>query len=110
MPEMSRTNCINCGAAKEVSDLQCPFCGTKYVDLTTIDMITPGTGKIYVQIMNRKGKPVTAKAYVTKMGLEYRETSYDYHRDANGRLMRSRPMMHVNGNIEFALYEGVDEG
>lgn len=34
---MSKTNCINCGAAKEESEIKCPFCGTVYLDMTTID-------------------------------------------------------------------------
>ena len=34
---MSKTNCINCGAAKDVDDIKCPFCGTTYLDLTAID-------------------------------------------------------------------------
>lgn len=34
---MSKTNCINCGAAKDTSEIKCPFCGTTYLDLTTID-------------------------------------------------------------------------
>jgi len=35
---MSMTNCVNCGAAKEVSASVCPFCGTSYFDLTDIDL------------------------------------------------------------------------
>ena len=34
---MSRTNCVNCGAAKDTSEIKCPFCGTTYLDLTAID-------------------------------------------------------------------------
>lgn len=34
---MSKTNCINCGAAKDTDEIKCPFCGTTYVDLTAID-------------------------------------------------------------------------
>ena len=34
---MSKTNCINCGAAKDIDDIKCPFCGTTYLDLTAID-------------------------------------------------------------------------
>lgn len=34
---MSKTNCINCGAAKDIDAIKCPFCGTTYVDLTAID-------------------------------------------------------------------------
>ena len=34
---MSKTNCVNCGAAKEINEIKCPFCGTTYLDLTAID-------------------------------------------------------------------------
>ena len=34
---MSKTNCINCGAAKDTDDIKCPFCGTTYLDFTAID-------------------------------------------------------------------------
>lgn len=34
---MSKTNCINCGAAKDTEEIKCPFCGTTYLDLTAID-------------------------------------------------------------------------
>ena len=32
-----RTNCVNCGAAIDISEVKCPFCGTTYFDLTAID-------------------------------------------------------------------------
>ena len=34
---MSKTNCINCGAAKDIDEIKCPFCGTTYLDFTAID-------------------------------------------------------------------------
>ena len=34
---MSKTNCINCGAARDTSEIKCPFCGTTYLDFTAID-------------------------------------------------------------------------
>ena len=34
---MSRTNCVNCGAAKDTDEIKCPFCGTTYLDFTAID-------------------------------------------------------------------------
>lgn len=35
---MSTTNCVNCGAVKEMDATQCPFCGTLYFDLTALDL------------------------------------------------------------------------
>ena len=34
---MSKTNCINCGSAKDINEIKCPFCGTTYLDFTAID-------------------------------------------------------------------------
>lgn len=34
---MSKTNCVNCGSAKDTSEIRCPFCGTTYIDFTAID-------------------------------------------------------------------------
>lgn len=34
---MSKTNCINCGASKDIDAVKCPFCGTTYLDFTAID-------------------------------------------------------------------------
>ena len=34
---MSKTNCVNCGAAKDIDALKCPFCGTTYLNMTDID-------------------------------------------------------------------------
>jgi hypothetical protein len=34
---VSKTNCVNCGAAKDIDAIKCPFCGTTYLDLTAID-------------------------------------------------------------------------
>ena len=34
---MSKTNCVNCGAAKDIDAVKCPFCGTTYLDMTAID-------------------------------------------------------------------------
>lgn len=100
---MSKTNCINCGAAKETSDLQCPFCGTKYVDLTTFDIMS--CDPIYIQLRGRNGCPVTAKAYVTNRTLSYRSAIDWCVRDADGRLRRPTPIMNIDGSIEFTLYE-----
>ena len=34
---MSKTNCIDCGAAKDIDEVKCPYCGTTYLDFTSID-------------------------------------------------------------------------
>lgn len=35
---MSKTNCRNCGGPLNIADPKCPFCGTKNINLTDIDL------------------------------------------------------------------------
>lgn len=35
---MSKTNCCNCGAALDIFQPKCQFCGTKNINLTDIDL------------------------------------------------------------------------
>lgn len=100
---MSKTNCINCGAGKETSDLQCPFCGTKYADFTTFDLMS--NEPIFIQLKSNKGI-ITAKAYITDRQLSFHPEYLDC-RDVSGRLGRIQTGMNVSGNIGFTLYESI---
>ena len=35
---MSKTNCVNCGHGKDPDAIKCPFCGTTYLDFTSVDL------------------------------------------------------------------------
>ena len=100
---MSKTNCINCGAAKEAEDLQCPFCGTKYADFTAIDFLHSDV--LYMQMM-RDGKPYTAKAYITDKTLSFRPHYLDC-RSVGGNLQHLNAGTEISGTIEFTLYESI---
>lgn len=100
---MSKTNCINCGAAKEVSDLQCPFCGTKYADLTTFDLLHTDT--FYIQ-MQKGDQVVTAKAYITDKTLRFHPNVVDIS-SVNGTRRMIQTGMNVSGSIDFTLYESI---
>ena len=100
---MSKTNCINCGAAKEVSDMQCPFCGTKYADVTMFDLLH--MDKFYIQM--RKGDQViTAKAYITDKTLRFHPKVLDIS-SVNGTRRMIQTGMNVSGSIDFTLYESI---
>jgi len=101
---MSKTNCINCGAAKEVSDLQCPFCGTRYADFTVLDPMSDEP--IYIQLNKGGGKIITAKAYIsqTRMCIEPMMTSI---RDSRGMLRVKSQGSIVHGTIDYTLYESI---
>lgn len=101
---MSRTNCINCGASKEVSDLQCPFCGTKYTDLSMIELFSDKP--LFIQLKGRDGHVTTAKEYVTGTTLEMHPTvSCLYGMD--GVVHRHTEALNVTGTIDFSLFESL---
>lgn len=101
---MSKTNCINCGAAKEVSDLQCPFCGTKYADLTTFDIFHDQ--ELFIQLRGSNGTVRTAKAYITSTSLQM-HPEVDILYSMEGVLNRRTSAINVTGTIDFALYESM---
>lgn len=101
---MSKTNCVNCGASKEVSDLQCPFCGTKYADFTTFDFFNDEP--FFIQLRNKDGKVITAKAYTTRRELTIKPIEYEM-RAPNGELRRFFSQKMASGSIDFSLYESL---
>lgn len=50
-----RTNCVNCGAAIDTSVTKCPFCGTSYFDLTSIDFSSPSPAYFHLKIPSSHG-------------------------------------------------------
>lgn len=101
---MSKTNCINCGASKEINDLQCPFCGTKYADLTTFDLFHDH--EFYVQLRSSNGAVKTAKAYINGTEIQMHPNTIDC-RDVSGRLQRLTDSINITGSIDFTLYESI---
>lgn len=100
---MSKTNCINCGAAKESTDLQCPFCGTKYADFTTFDIMHDDV--LYIQL-TKNGKPVAAKAYITSKTLEIHPNTLDMM-SVDGIRRHLTVSNNISGRIDFTLYEAI---
>lgn len=35
---MERKNCPNCGAVYEINEIKCPYCGTSYFDLSSLNL------------------------------------------------------------------------
>ena len=97
---MSKTNCVSCGAAKEVSDLQCPFCGTKYADLTMINFMSDEP--IFIQLQG-EGKVITARAYITSREMSFEPIS-SCIRGKDGRMNFVNEGMFISGKLGFALY------
>ena len=74
---MSKTNCVNCGSAKEVTKIVCPFCGTAYFDMADIDLDgrtpcilrlkMPGTNNLFLM----KAVPTLASITMTPNWIDY---------------------------------------
>ena len=60
---MSKTNCPNCGAAKDASEIRCPFCGTAYLDMTAIDLYSHEP--MWLKFIGPDGSVYQIKAYPT---------------------------------------------
>ena len=101
---MSKTNCVNCGSAKDVTEIVCPFCGTKYADLSTIELFSGEP--LFIQLKGKNGHITTAKAYITNTTLNmHPDVSCLYGMD--GIVHRHVNAMHVSGSIDFTLLESI---
>ena len=60
-----RTNCVNCGAAIDIDEQKCPFCGTSYFDLTDIDFTARDPVALRMKVPCTNG----AKAMITMLAM-----------------------------------------
>ena len=49
---MSKTNCRNCGGPLNIADPKCPFCGTKNINLTDIDLASGEAANFIFRLPN----------------------------------------------------------
>lgn len=96
-------NCPNCAAPYEVQLNKCPYCGTSYFDLTSIDF--EGSKPIYLKIKLPQGT-LTQKCIPHCEGIISKsETVYDY--DHWGYVMRSyNPGCYLTTDVTF---EGIPD-
>lgn len=98
---MSKTNCPNCGAAKDVSEIRCPFCGTAYLDMTAIDLYRHEP--MWLKFIGPDGSVYQIKAYPTVANFEMHPQDLYSVRDVSGRLCRSiRVANDIRISLEFA--------
>ena len=103
---MSKPNCINCGAAKEVTEIKCPFCGTVYIDMTTIDFY--GRTPVILKLQGPgKSKPVIVKAIPTmgRFDINYNTVGYELP----GTLGMGRYIHRANPDIDINIdFKGLE--
>jgi len=49
---MSKTNCKSCGGPLNIADSKCPFCGTKNINLTDIDLASGEAANFIFRLPN----------------------------------------------------------
>jgi hypothetical protein len=101
---MSKTNCPNCGAAKDASEIKCPFCGTAYLDMTAIDLYKHEP--IWLKFVGPDGSVYQIKAYPTVASFTIEpETMEIYSVDGFRRRLHTRNDIRIS--LEFAGTEEV---
>ena len=97
--QMSMTNCVNCGSAKDADAKVCPFCGTSYFDLTDIDLDCHHMCVVRFKIGD---KVFTMKAYLRVAEFHYDHPMIDISSiDERGRRFIPASEPQVTAKIEF---------
>lgn len=100
---MNKTNCANCGAPKDVEQIVCPFCGTRYINL--VDLAS--NEDIFVQLPMPDGEIVTKRAYVCEKSFQLHDIDKGLVYDKHGRLCRPKVESIVSGKLSFVLYDPI---
>lgn len=95
---MSKTNCPNCGASKDVEEIRCPFCGTAYLDMTAIDLYSHEP--IWLKFIGPDKSVYQFKVCPTVANITM-EPNVCSMRDMSGRLVRRLISDNVRITLEF---------
>lgn len=100
---MSKTNCINCGAAKDTDEIKCPFCGTTYLDLTAIDFASGDPVVCQFVLPYDKSRAVLSMLAIPKLtDVSIHSTYTDvYGGLGSGILCRLETSREINVGVEF---------
>ena len=99
---MSKTNCVNCGAAKDTSEIKCPFCGTTYLDLTAIDFSSNAPVVCEFVLPYVKDRIILSTLAVPELKeISYESTTTTMLSDRGTYSANCRTQTDVNIGIEF---------
>ena len=101
---MSKTNCVNCGAAKDTSEIKCPFCGTTYLDLTAIDFTSRDPVVCQFVMPHSKGKVIMSMLARPEMRKFETEVESTTMYGGLGYKPLACAVNQVNTNIDIAFH------
>lgn len=99
---MSKTNCINCGAAKDTNEIKCPFCGTTYLDLTAIDFSSDDPVACNFVLPHKKDRIILsmiARPYLEK--ISQTENKVNVYSSGGNKLCELTSSIDMNIGISF---------
>ena len=96
---MSKTNCVNCGHGKDPDAIKCPFCGTTYLDFTSIDL-DGRTPCVLTLKMPGSENLFQMKAYPGICNITF-EPEVCSMRDVGGRIQRYDARTNITCDISF---------
>lgn len=114
---MSKTNCVNCGSAKDIDAIKCPFCGTTYLDFTALDFDSQAPVVCEFVMPWNTGKVMQVLAIPRLDGISFDDVSS--HVDCGGFRFSTFsdsqmnigvsfiPLMQKDGSL-FTIREGVE--
>ena len=94
---MSKTNCINCGAAKDIDEIKCPFCGTNYLDFTAIDFSSDDPAVCQFVLPYSEPRTILSMLAIPRLNSITAEPSYYEMYGGFG----SRPLARVNTGLDI---------
>lgn len=95
---MSKTNCVNCGSAKDTSEIRCPFCGTTYLDFTAIDFTSddPVVCEFVLPYSNGTVMSMIARPTLDRIGMDYNRVDITSLDDMTHTYIPSIPDMNID--------------
>ena len=97
-----RTNCVNCGAAIDIDEQKCPFCGTSYFDLTDIDFTASDPVALRLRLPYYGGKALVTMLARPRLEEFAVNTDYVYAVGHAGERLASIPSSQsVNVGVSF---------
>lgn len=99
---MSKTNCKSCGGPLNIADSKCPFCGTKNINLTDIDLASGEAANFIFKLPNNT--TINGDMYMSMLAIpELTTISMDSERTEVYGGFGHTPLITYNNNYSLNL-------